>query len=152
MERNIEIEQTQETDMKVEMVVIAEHGLGFGDGSTSTHAQMESGELTREALVVAHEVITGNEGVFTDIDADITDDGCGDGRPTVDTWVTDEDGQEIHYNKSYPRAKIFGGGLVVASSMWRVWPVSGITASACPLSLSTSAAASAFPTPGKCDP
>lgn len=119
MERSIEIEQTQETDMKVEMVVIAEHGLGFGDGSISTHAQMESGELTREALVVAHEVITENEGVFTDIDADITDDGCGDGRPAVDTWVTDEDGQEIHYNKSYPRAKIFGGGLVVASSMWR---------------------------------
>ncbi len=121
MQRDFEFTHTVEEDEMTtqEIVVVAEHGLGFGDGTISTKMQLERGELTEQGLRVAHEIITTEPQAFVQIGADITDDGCGDGRPALDTWMTDDEGNEIHYNKSYPRAKVFGGGLIVASSMWR---------------------------------
>lgn len=120
-ERIIEFAKNYEEDsVESEIVVLVQDGLGFGEGKISTKAQIETGELTDEALVAANEIILNDPAMFVTISPEITDDGCGDGRPTDDIWVTDDEGNEIHYNKSYPRAKIFGGGLVVAASMWRV--------------------------------
>ncbi|NCU37871.1 hypothetical protein EOL96_02320 [Candidatus Saccharibacteria bacterium] len=101
------------------VTVFTPDGLGFGDGAIQVHSQLQTGELTKKGLAAAHELITTNGNVFTTIDSKITDDGCGDGRPAIDTWITTSDGSELHYKKSYARAKVFGGGLVVASSMWR---------------------------------
>lgn len=121
MQENLELLKTHEEEaVNAEIIVIAPKGLGFGEGKISTAAQLESGELTEKGLAIAHEIITTRaDSVFVTISSEIADDGCGDGRPAVDTWVVDDEGNEIHYNKSYPRAKVFGGGLVVASSMWR---------------------------------
>lgn len=115
------LKNAEEETVNSVLHVVTETGTGFGEGSISTKAQIEKGTLTENGLQKAKELMTTRfSGLFAKIAADITDDGCGDGRPTADTYVVDDEGNEIHYNKSYPRAKVFGGGLIVASSMWRV--------------------------------
>lgn len=118
--RNLDLPKNNEEDgVKTEVIMLAEQGLGFGSGAISTEAQLASGELTERGLQCALELVENDPELFVTIDASITDDGCGDGCPAIDTWVEDADGNETHFGKSYPRAKVFGGGLVVAASMWR---------------------------------
>lgn len=102
--------------------ILAPEGLGFGEGMISTEDQIERGELSREAIEVGIEIITTSPDVFVPIDDDANDDGCGDGRPASKVFrlIDTATGKvEEHFNRSRRRAKLFGGGLVVASSMWR---------------------------------
>lgn len=120
----------EEGILGTEVTVITKDGVGFGDGSIGTATRLERGDLTAEAVDAAIDIVCTSEQAFVDVDPAITDDGCGDGRPVVETWVTDDEGNEIHYSKSYARAKLFGGGLVVGASMWRAingTPEAGMT-------------------------
>lgn len=106
-----------------EVVVVAKNGMGYGEGAISTADQLKTGELTEQALAVAMEIVQERSEVFCDVDADANDDGCGDGRPAAKVFrYLKRHGKTIveEYKKSRRRAKLFGGGLPVASSMWRV--------------------------------
>lgn len=100
--------------------VLAAEGLGFGDDEApiSTAKQMRSGELSQEAMNTAHEIIKHDPEVFPTVDSDAPDDGCGDGRP-AERFFRLVEGVKTFFNKSRRRAKVFGGGLTVAASMWR---------------------------------
>lgn len=111
-----------ETLEQSKVVLLAEHGLGFGEGTISVQAQLRSGELSPEALTIGREIIMNDPDVFVPVDEDAYDDGCGDGRPakTVFRRIDSATGKTKEYfKKSRRRAKLFGGGLVAASSMWR---------------------------------
>lgn len=104
----------QEVLHKCEMRPIAPAGLGYGEGTISGRERVGSELLERAVeIIVEHtaEVVVAIEE---------PDDGCGDGRPTGKILQKDpETGEVTSYNKSRKRAKIFGGGLQVAASMWR---------------------------------
>lgn len=105
-----------------QVLCLAPEGLGYGEGTISVAAQLESGELSTEALRVGGEIIMNDPDVFVPVDEDANDDGCGDGRPTSKVFrlIDTASGKEKEFfNKSRRRAKVFGGGLVAASSMWR---------------------------------
>lgn len=107
---------------EAEIIVLAPHGLGFGEGSISTEDQLERGELSAEAMETGLDIIMNDHSVFGFVDHDANDDGCGDGRPVskVFALIDSASGKTKEYfNKSRRRAKLFGGGLIAASSMWR---------------------------------
>lgn len=112
--------ETKEREITVEVVELAPNGLGFGEGSISTQAQLANPEvsnLTPEAMRVGAEIIKSGE-AFVEVEE--SDDGCGDGRPAGVIYQVDaQNGERQEYNASHNRAKVFGGGLVVASSMYR---------------------------------
>jgi hypothetical protein len=83
--------------------------------------------MSQEDLRVGADIITNDPEVFSQTDIDAVDDGCGDGRQAARTFriVDTKTGEMEEFNKSRRRAKLFGGGLVVASSMWRA--ISGPT-------------------------
>jgi hypothetical protein len=118
-----DMHEKHEEDTSVEVKIIAPHGFGFGEGKISTKTQLENPErsgLTREALEKGLEIIQGGK-PFVEVDADAQDDGCGDGRPTSVVYKVVDAANKVRqvFNKSRRRAKVFGGGLVVASSMLR---------------------------------
>ena len=111
----------QETLHDFEMQTIAPQGLGYGEGMISAADRASSPEhpVSWEQLAQAVEVLIGRKADIT-VPVEEADDGCGDGRPTDLILQKDpETGEIISYNKSRKRAKIFGGGLQVAASMWR---------------------------------
>ena len=101
--------------------MIAPNGLGYGEGGISVKRQIEEGILTEEAPQHIYDLLMNDPEAFKRVEE--LDDGCGDGRPwhKVIQMIPDGNGgKKIElYNKSRLRAKVFGGGLVVASSMWR---------------------------------
>ncbi|MEO7905003.1 MAG: hypothetical protein ABIR91_04380 [Candidatus Saccharimonadales bacterium] len=102
------------------VTLIAPEGLGFGEGGVSVKTQIERGILTSEAPKHIYEVLMNDPNVFKKVEA--SDDGCGDGRPwnKVIQMTTVGGQKKIQlYKTSLLRAKVFGGGLVTASSMWR---------------------------------
>ncbi len=105
----------------IEIIDMAPHGLGYGEGSISVQSQLEKpevSELTPEALQIGAEII--RSGVaFVAVDTDANDDGCGDGRPAASIYSFSKNGVRQQYKKSRRRAKVFGGGLPVAASMLR---------------------------------
>lgn len=99
---------------------IAPNGLGFGEGGISVNEQMRLGILTAEVPVHVNEVLVNDPNAFKSVETD--DDGCGDGRPWVKIMRMEDHNdfkEVVEYKKSLLRPKVFGGGLVVASSMWR---------------------------------
>ena len=99
---------------------IAPDGLGFGEGGISVRRQMELGILTAEVPGHVDKLLMNDENAFKAVETD--DDGCGDGRPWVKIMrMEDNEGAKevVEYKKSLLRPKVFGGGVVVASSMWR---------------------------------
>lgn len=100
--------------------LIAPRGLGFGKGEICVKRQIEEGVLTRETPMHIYDVLTKEPNAFKKVEAD--DDGCGDGRPwsKIVQFVSESGKRRIRLPKSsLLRAKVFGGGLVAASSMWR---------------------------------
>jgi len=97
-------------------------GFGFGSGSINIKQQLGAGALTYGALIVGAEVIENDSRVFSKVDAEAKDDGCGDGREARTIYKV-VDGKKVAFKRSLLRAKIFGGGLVVFTSMMRsaVW-------------------------------
>lgn len=98
------------------------NGLGFGDGHISVNKRIKSGGLHSEAVRIAHDIIMNHPAVFAAVDEDANDDGCGDGRPTARIFrliETAAGSVKTYFNTSRKRAKVFGGGLVTASGMWR---------------------------------
>lgn len=111
-------EDEKQRDVSVELV--APNGLGFGEGGISVADQMEQGIITEEVPRFVHEALTEDPETFKQVEAD--DDGCGDGRPWQKIIQLIKEGGKkiIKFRKSsLLRAKVFGGGMVVASSMWR---------------------------------
>ena len=110
-----------------EVTCIAPHGVGYGEGTISadraTHAEYPvTSEQLQEAVAVLERH---HDSYILPVEAD--DDGCGDGRPA--TRIIDN-GEVAPDALSQRRAKIFGGGLQVAASMWRATqgaPVNGET-------------------------
>lgn len=101
--------------------LIAPHGLGFGGGTISLQSQLEQGVIAPETPRYIHEFLANDPAAFKLVEAD--DDGCGDGRPwqTITREYVDDAHtvQTQQFHRSLLRAKVFGGGLVVAASMWR---------------------------------
>lgn len=101
--------------------LIAPDGLGFGEGGISVKSQIDQGILTPDTPRHIHELLTNDPEAFKQVEVD--DDGCGDGRPwaKIIQEYRDENGdKKVHFfGKSKLRAKVFGGGLVTAASMWR---------------------------------
>jgi hypothetical protein len=115
-----EEQENREQEFSVEVKVVAPNGFGFGEGKISTKTQLENPErsgLTHEALEKGLEIIKSGA-PFVAVDADAKDDGCGDGRPTSVVYRMVDKAKQV-FRKSRRRAKVFGGGLVVASSMFR---------------------------------
>lgn len=122
-------EHHEALELQTETIVLKENGLGFGDGGISVEAQLaepEVSNLTPEVLEVGSDIILHEPEVYAEVEED--DDGCGDGRPTaviyqmVPVVPESAESSELYkqqFNKSRRRAKVFGGGLVVASSMYR---------------------------------
>ena len=111
---------TYEDDAQTpEVVTLAPQGLGFGEGAISTQARIENEGLSQHDLLIAREIVRNDPDVFTDVDPDAQDDGCGDGRSVVRIYRRDENGREVTFGKSRRRAKIFGGGLTASASMLR---------------------------------
>ena len=111
-----------ETTEHYEISCVAPDGVGYGEGTISTEARVRDAEapITPEQLRQAVDIIVAHrDEVIVPVEED--DDGCGDGRPTRRVFQTIDGatGQVREYNVSKLRAKIFGGGLQVASSMWR---------------------------------
>jgi len=115
-ESMIEVEKNSEMNT----FVLTETGLGFGSGAISVETRIASGELARKSVEAAVDIICHSTEVFVTVDNEAKDDGCGDGRETELIYLLDPDTGEIQtFNRSLNRAKVFGGGLVVAGSMWR---------------------------------
>lgn len=103
-----------------EMQCILPNGTGYGEGTISAD-RSHHGEypVSNEQRQRAVEVLEQRRAEFI-VPVEADDDGCGDGRPAVrivhlEDDVVHEEGGEL----SKLRAKIFGGGLPVAASMWR---------------------------------
>lgn len=112
--------ETAELEQTHEVVDLAPNGLGYGEGKISTQTRIEKGEISSGDLQVAGEIIQDDPEVFVPVDADAPDDGCGDGRRVKRVLRLNEETDIIEeLNKSRRRAKVFGGGLMAASSMWR---------------------------------
>ncbi len=108
-------------DVKTRVELIFPIGFGYGEGSISVKKQLKNGELSRASLDMAIDIVLNDTEVFVDVDAEANDDGCGDGRITSGVYrVLDPLTRKIErYNKSLRRSKLFGGGLILAASMWR---------------------------------
>lgn len=108
--------------------LIAPNGLGFGEGGISVTEQIRKGIITPEVPKHIHNLLLNDPNAFKSVEA--PDDGCGDGRPwsKIIQLVADENNEKKIrlYKSSLLRAKVFGGGLVVASSMWRT--INGVPA------------------------
>lgn len=114
------IDMREDIDMReIKVNVLSDKGLGYGEGSISVQDQLDKGELSSEALDGAIDIVQKDPTVFVPVEAH--DDGCGDGRATkrIYRFMDKLTGRIETFKKSVPRAKIFGGGLIVASSMWR---------------------------------
>lgn len=118
---------TLEREQTHEVVCLAENGLGFGEGTISVEQRINNGEISQNELQVGADIIANDPEVFSATDIDAVDDGCGDGRQAARIFriIDEKTGEMEEFNKSRRRAKLFGGGLVVASSMWRA--ISGPT-------------------------
>lgn len=112
---------TLEREVKHEVICLAESGLGFGEGAINTQERISKGEISVEDLRTGSEIIANDADVFVSVDVDAPDDGCGDGRQAARIFriLDEQTGEMQEFNASRRRAKIFGGGLIVASSMWR---------------------------------
>ncbi len=101
--------------------VIFPDGFGYGEGGISVQKQLDTKELSQESLDQAVDIVLHDPEVFVNTDADANDDGCGDGRITKAIYrVLNPITREVQrFSKSLRRAKLFGRGLVTASSMWR---------------------------------
>lgn len=96
----------------IEVTLLAENGLGFGEGSISA----ERPDVTPEMWAKAKEVIADQSQILVDVSRDdndqvLDDDGCGDGRHT--DLVFDKDQT---YKQSLHRAKVFGAGPAMESA------------------------------------
>lgn len=104
-----------------EMVCLAPDGVGYGEGSISTKDRENNPDypMSKEQLAQAVEVLITHASRIT-VPVEEYDDGCGDGRPADKIQMIDpETGELFEFKVSKLRAKIFGGGLQVAASMWR---------------------------------
>lgn len=120
MNKELDSMAAHETDRQnSEVITLAPNGLGFGKGLISVEARIANENLHRKELEQARNILRDDTEVFTEVDPDAQDDGCGDGRFVVRIYRRDESNQEIIYGKSRRRAKIFGGGLAASSSMIR---------------------------------
>jgi hypothetical protein len=120
-------QDTLEREQTHEVVCITENGLGFGEGTISVEQRINNGEMSQDDLQTGAEIIANDPEIFVATDIDAIDDGCGDGRQAARVFriLDEKTGEMEEFNKSRRRAKLFGGGLVVASSMWRA--ISGPT-------------------------
>lgn len=112
---------TLEREIIHEVICLADDGLGFGEGTISAQDRIENEHMTEREKRIGSEIITNDPEVFTAVDTDAKDDGCGDGRQAARIFriLDEKTGEMQEFNKSRRRAKLFGGGLVVAASMWR---------------------------------
>lgn len=100
-----------------EITCIAPDGIGFGDGAISALERPPKHALTHDQIQRAKNLLVTNRDRIV-VPVDESDDGCGDGRP-VEQIFRVVGSEKEYYHKSEKRAKIFGGGLQVAASMWR---------------------------------
>lgn len=109
------------SENEIQIDVLAPNGLGYGEGSISVEAQIDRSELSRSSLEGAIAILKTDPEMFVPVDTEAKDDGCGDGRWTARIYrmINKATGKMETYTKSLRRAKLFGGGLIASSSMWR---------------------------------
>ncbi len=104
-----------------EMVCVAPDGVGYGEGAISAGDRQNHLDypISKEQLMQAVSILAEHSQHIT-VPVEEYDDGCGDGRPAEKIQMLDpETGELVDFKVSKLRAKIFGGGLQVAASMWR---------------------------------
>ena len=110
--------------------VIFPDGFGFGTGSISRMARLEGpdADLTPTDMAIALELLLSGA-AMAKVEAE--DDGCGDGRDTLEIFRTIPETHQLEtFKRSLVRAKVFGGGPVVAPSMYRALAGAPVDASA----------------------
>lgn len=104
-----------------EMVCVAPDGTGYGEGAISATDRHDHPDhpVSKEQLANAVDLlIEKSQEIIVPVEE--YDDGCGDGRPADKIQMIDpETGELFEFKVSKLRAKLFGGGLQVAASMWR---------------------------------
>lgn len=113
-----------ERDKKsAEVSVLAELGLGFGnEQGISPVRHIEDGEFDQASYEATKEILISDDEVYVTISDEADDDGCGDGRFTARIYklLNPETNHVQTFKRSLVRAKLFGGGLIAAASMWRM--------------------------------
>lgn len=104
---------------EIRVNVLSKVGLGYGEGEISVTTQLNDNKLSQESLTEAVRLVKDDPTVFVHVETH--DDGCGDGRSTkrIYRYLDKLTGKVENYKRSAARAKLFGGGLIAASSMWR---------------------------------
>ncbi len=105
-------ERKEAMEFEVEAAKLTD-GLGYGDGTISYEDRKEI--VGHEIVGKVEKVVTSNE-VLVEVSVDkdgnrLCDDGCGDGRPVYRIFQNG-----IEKAKSLFRAKVFGGGPVMAAA------------------------------------
>lgn len=104
--------------------------LGYGnpDSKISYSKQLESGELTEAVAVRSVEIIKSGE-MMKPIDNE--DDGCIDGRPTVELLFINGNGEfstkMVPNNEGHERSKVAGGGYMTSLAMQRALEQPSVT-------------------------
>ena len=112
--------ETMNIEKEFEKITVAEFGtMGYGnaESSISHEKQITSGELSHEVDARSQEIILSGEALVAVNDVD---DGCIDGRGTVELYVT-ENGEfytkQVEDNSNHERAKVAGGGYITSQAM-----------------------------------
>lgn len=107
-------------EKEFEKIIVAEFGtMGYGnaESSISHDKQRASGELSAEVDMRSQEIIRSGEAM---VDVNDTDDGCIDGRETIELYST-EAGEvytkQVEDNSNHERAKVAGGGYFTSMAM-----------------------------------
>lgn len=104
-------------------IVHLPNGLGFGHGTISKESRLKNRDINEDVLTTARKFIK-NPNSYTLVE--FGDDGCGDGRDTEKVYKLEADnsaaldGARRTYRRTGHRAKVFGGGLIMAWIMERV--------------------------------
>lgn len=107
-------------EKEFEKITVAEFGtMGYGnaESSISHEKQRASGELSAEVDQRSQEIILSGEAM---VDVNDTDDGCIDGRETIELYVTEEGEfytKQVEDNSNHERAKVAGGGYITTQAM-----------------------------------
>ena len=107
-----------ETDKHVEIEIVRfAEGTGYGEGGISGVERREA--AGPEVIRAVEAVITNPDEILVDVGVDsdgnmLDDDGCGDGRGIAKIF---HKGKELLNSMNRHRAKVFGGGVAMASSV-----------------------------------
>jgi hypothetical protein len=115
MKPSLSLQTAQPQDITVH--ALGAMGYGNADSSISRTKQLASGELSQQVDEHSQSIINAAS-VLVSINN--SDDGCIDGRETLDLYVPQNDAtvaQPLEDNSNHERAKVAGGGYITSQAM-----------------------------------